>query len=81
MGFRGVAGVSSLAPDEEDALGSKTSAGQWALPEGFPVVERAVAHRTGKSVATPDQSAVRDLLLHVRNLLEHNLGGSVVPDP
>ena len=66
---------------EEDDLGSKTSSGQWALLKGFPVVERAVAHRAGTSVATPDQSAVRELLLHVRNLLEDNLEGSVVPNP
>ena len=66
---------------EEDDLGSKTSAGQWALPKGFPIVERALAHREGTSVTIPDQSAVRDLLLHVRNLLEHNLAPSVVPDP
>ena len=66
---------------EEDDLVSKTSAGQWAMRKGFPIVERAVAHREGTNVATPDQSAVRGLLLHVRSLLEHNIEGSVVPDP
>ena len=43
-------------------------------------MERAVAHRAGVGVAAPDQSAVRDLLLHVRALLEDNLEGSVAPD-
>jgi hypothetical protein len=65
----------------EDELGSKTSAGRWALSKGFPVVERAVAHRTGDRVAVPDQSAVRELLLHVHTLLEYNLAASVVPGP
>ena len=64
---------------DENELGSKTSAGRWALPKGFSVVERAVAHRAGVGEAAPDQSAVRDLLLHVRALLEDNLEGSVAP--
>jgi hypothetical protein len=58
---------------EEDELGSKTSAGRWALSRGFPVVERALAHRAGVRGTTPDQSNVHDLLLHVHTLLEHEL--------
>jgi len=58
---------------EKDELGSKTSAGRWALPKGFPVVERALAYRSGAHVTMPDQSAIREPLLHVHTLLEHNL--------
>ena len=65
---------------DENERGSKTCAGRWDLPKGFSVVERAVAHRAGARVAAPDQSTVRDLLLHVRTLLEDNLEGSVAPD-
>ena len=58
---------------EEDELGSKTSAGRWALSKGYPAVERAIAHRAGALVVTPDQSAVRELLLHVHSVLEGDL--------
>ena len=55
---------------EEDELGSKTSAGRWALSKGIPVVERALAHRAGDRVPTPAQPAIRELLLRVQALLE-----------
>ena len=38
---------------EEDDLGSKTSAGRWALPKGFPIVERAIAYRTASARSRP----------------------------
>jgi hypothetical protein len=58
---------------EEDELGSKTSAGRWALSKGFPVVEQAIEHRAGAHAAIPSQGAIRELLLHVRGLLEDSL--------
>ena len=66
---------------KEDELGSKTSAGRWAVSKGFAVVDLAVTHRAGSRVATPDQSAIRELLLYVRTLLECSLEGSIAPEP
>ena len=66
---------------EEEELGSKTSAGRWALSKSIPVAERAVAHRAGGHVATPEQPDVRELLLRVHALLEDSLReGRVAPD-
>ena len=61
---------------QENELGSKTSAGRWALSQRFPVVEPALAYRAGDRVAAPDQAAIRELLLHVRALVENGLKDS-----
>lgn len=58
---------------KEDELGSKTSAGRWALSQGFPIVERAIAHRAGVRAEAPDQATVHELLTHVHTLLKHTL--------
>ena len=66
---------------EEDELGSKTAAGRWASSKGFSVVESAISHRAGTRVETPDQSAVREPLLHVHALLERELTDRVTTEP
>ena len=58
---------------EEGEIGSKTSAGQWALSKGFNVVEQALAFRGGRPVPTPDQEDVRGLLLHIQALLRDGM--------
>jgi hypothetical protein len=66
---------------EEDELGSKTAAGRWASSKGFSVVESAISHRAGTHIETPDQSAVREPLLHVHAPLERDLTGGATTEP
>ena len=55
-------------PDEMETATDAEWNRVFENPE-HPVVEQALAQRQGVRVATPDQSVVRELLMHVHTLL------------